>query len=233
MTQTNTINKNHTLNSFLTKTFFIVGFGIAISAIFAYIASIFVPYLIIINPGLYSIISLLSIVIELGIAFYFSLRLNRMTKLTAWICYFAYAILTGLSFSTILMSYANVTVTMAFVSTSMMFICMAIIGNTSNFDFTKAYIFLLPALIAGSIVTLINIFIGSGMLEMMVVYIGLILFLLITAADIQRLKDYYSSQYNNDISEKFMIMAAFQLYLDFANLFIKILQIFGRRKRND
>ena len=234
MTQSNTYRNDNSLKNYLSKTFSTVAIGVAISAVLAAVASRLAPVFMMRNPGLALAISIGLIIGELAIAFYFSLNLQKMSKSTAWFCYIAYSVITGLSFSTIVMSYANASVTLAFVSTAIMFICMSIIGRTSNINFTKIYSLFLPAIIAGFIMTLLNVFlIHSPWIDMMIVYIGLVLFLAITAADVQRLQAfYYASQNDSELSDKLMIMGAFQLYLDFANLFIRILQIFGRRRRD-
>lgn len=234
MTQSNTYRNDNSLKNYLSKTFSTVAIGVAISAVLAAVASRLAPVFMMRNPGLALAISIGLIIGELAIAFYFSLNLQKMSKSTAWFCYIAYSVITGLSFSTIIMSYANASVTLAFISTAIMFICMSIIGRTSNINFTKVYSLFLPAIIAGFIMTLLNVFlIHSPWIDMMIVYIGLVLFLAITAADVQRLQAfYYASQNDSELSDKLMIMGAFQLYLDFANLFIRILQIFGRRRRD-
>ena len=234
MTESRTYKNENSLKNYLAKTFSTVALGVAISALLAYVASQFIPILLLRTPGLYLGLSIVAIVGELGIAFYFSSNLTRMSKQTAWICYILYSVITGLSFSTIVMTYTDATITLAFVSTAIMFACMSIIGHTSNIDYTRVYSLFLPAIIAGFIMTLLNAFlIHSAWINMVIVYIGLVLFLVITAADVQRLRQFYfASQTDDELSEKLMIMGAFQLYLDFANLFIKILQIFGRRRRD-
>ena len=234
MTQTNTYRKENSLKDYLARTFSTVAIGVGISAVLAFIGSRIAYVLFYTNPGLASLLSFVLIIAELGIAFYFSLNLNKMERKTAWICYILYSVVTGLSFSTILMVYTDASVTLAFVSTAIMFACMSFIGHTSNVDYTKIYSLFLPAIIVGFIITLLNVLlIHSAWINMVIVYIGLILFLVITAADVQKLKDYYyASQNNDELAEKLMIMGAFQLYLDFANLFIRILQVFGRRRRD-
>jgi len=234
MTQSNIYGNQKSLNNYLAKTFSTTALGVAISAVLAFIGSRIAYALYFANPGLLSTLSLVLVIVELGVAFYFSSNLNRMNKQTAWICYIAYSVATGLSFSTILMAYSGASITLAFVSTAIMFACMSIIGHTTNMNLTRIYSLFLPALIAGIIITLLNsLLIHSAWINMVVVYIGLILFLVITAADVQKLKNfYYASQNDDELAEKMMIMGAFQLYLDFANLFIRILQIFGRRRRD-
>lgn len=233
MTQTNTYKQNNSLKNYFAKTFSTVAIGVTISTIFAFLTNILLPVFIR-SAGFSLAIVFGPIIIELIIAFYFSANLMRMSRTKAWACYFIYSVATGISFSTLILSYNIGSVALAFLSTAIMFVCMAIIGHTSNIDYTRIYSLFLPAVIAGFIITLLNAFIfKSPWVNMSIVYIGLILFLIITAADVQKLKNfYYASQTDDEISEKLMILGAFQLYLDFVNLFIRILQIFGRR-RND
>lgn len=231
MTQTSSYKKDISLNNYLAKTFSTVAIGVAVSALFAFLTGMFLPILLR-STGLSLTYMFAPIIIELIIAFYFSSNLMNMSKSTAWLCYIVYSVMTGISFSSIIWAYTDASVTLAFVSTAAMFVCMSIIGHTSNLDYTKAYSFLLPAIISGFVMTLLNSFIfHSAWINMVIVYLGLILFLAITAADVQKLKNFYfASQNNDELSEKLMIMGAFQLYLDFANLFIRIVQIFGRRR---
>lgn len=233
MTQSNTYRQDNSLKNYLSKTFSTVAVGVAISAVLAFLTSNFMPILLR-STGLSIAFVFGPIIIELIIAFYFSSNLMNMSKSKAWACYIIYSVTTGISFASIIWAYDLGSVTLAFVSTAIMFACMAFIGHTSNIDYTKIYSLFLPAIIAGIIITLLNSFIfHSAWVDMAIVYIGLILFLIITAADVQKLKNfYYAGQTNDELSEKLMIMGAFQLYLDFINLFIRILQIFGRR-RND
>ena len=234
MTQTNYYNNDNSLKNYLSKTFSTVAIGVLISAVTAFLSSKLMPVFFMRSPGFAAIFSLVAIFAELGVAIYFSARLQTMSKSTAWMCYVIYSVLTGISFWAILDTYTAASITLAFLATAIMFICMAIIGHTSSFDYTKVYSLFLPAILAGAIISLLNVFIfHSSMLDMIIVYVGIVLFLFITAADIQRLKDfYYAGQYNSELSDKFMILGAFQLYLDFVNLFIRIVRIFGRR-RND
>lgn len=234
MTQSNTYRNQNSLQNYFSKTFSTVAVGVAISALVAFIASKLLPIMFIRMPGVSTVLVLGMVIAELGIAFYFSLNLMKMSRQTAWVCYVLYSVVTGFSFATIIMTYTTASVTLAFVSTAIMFACMSFIGHTSNIDYTRIYSLFLPAIIAGFVVTLLNAFIiHSAWINMTIVYIGLILFLVITAADVQKLKQYYfASQNDSELSDKLMILGAFQLYLDFANLFIRIIQIFGKRRRD-
>lgn len=230
MTQSRTYNYEDGLRKYLSKAFSTVAIGVAISAVCAFIASKFLPALLMRSPFL----ALIMVAVELGIAIYFSARLNNMSTQTAWICYIAYSVVTGLTFSTLLLTYTTATITYAFIATAVMFACMAFIGNTTKVNYTKVYTLFLPAVLAGFIITLLNAFIfHSEWINMVIVYVGLVLFLVITAADVQKLKAFYMmGSGSNELMEKYMLLGAFQLYLDFVNLFLKILQIFGKKNSN-
>lgn len=235
MSQTYTNDYENGFRRYLSRTFLTVAAGVGLSAVLALISSKLAPYFIFRFPGLYLVITIACFAIELGIAFYFSGRLNRMSKNTAWTCYTLYSAITGLTFATVIMQYSTASITLAFVATSIMFACMAIIGMTSKVDYTKLYSLLLPAVIAGAIMSLLNVLIfHQAWIDMSIVYLGLILFLGITAADVKKLSSYYyASNSNSELEEKLMIMSAFQLYLDFVNLFIRILRILGNTRKSD
>lgn len=203
--------------------------GLSISAI-----STFVFGNMILNV-LYSlgIVGLLAFVgLELGVAFFFNFRLRQMSKTTAWICYVVYAFLTGISLSSLVMFYTPGSVLFAFISTAVLFGCMAIIGHTTNLDLTRFSSLMFAGLIGIIVTTLLNVFIfHSSTLDMMITFVSMLIFLGIIAYDMQMLRNYYSSSFSDaQMGEKMMIFGAFQLYLDFINLFMDILKYFGKRR---
>lgn len=234
MTQTNTYVNENGLRKFFSKTFSIVALGTIISAVLAYVGSKYVEGFIASHPGVSLGLILGVIVAELALAIIFSSRLMKMSKGAAWFCFIAYSVLTGLSFTVIVSTYNLGSVALAFAATTIMFICMSVIGYTSKIDFTKVYSLLLPLFIAGLVISLLNVFLfKQPWLDLLITYIGLILFLALTAADIQKLSNYYyASMSSAELADKLMILSAFQLYLDFVNLFIRILEIIGKRKRD-
>lgn len=235
MTQTNIYSSENSFRKFLSRTFSVVALGVAISAVIAFLSSLFVPYFFYTYPNMVLITVIVLAVGEIGVAIFFTSKLGTMSKQTAWICYVLYSVLTGLSISTIIMLYTDASVALAFATTAILFICMSIIGHTSKVDFTKVYSLFLPAIIAGAIVTILNaLFFHLQFISIAICYIGIVLFLCIVAADTKRLSNFYFESYNDpDLLEKFMIMGAFQLYLDFINLFIRILQILGKNKNSN
>ncbi|MBQ1476582.1 MAG: Bax inhibitor-1/YccA family protein [Erysipelotrichaceae bacterium] len=218
-----------TFRDFLNRTYVVVALGLLISAGFAFIGSFLFPRI----PAGFTLMAVVaSAVLEIGIAIFFSTRLTRMENKTAWICYFLYSAFTGVSLSFILMAYTAASVMVAFVSTSVLFACMAIIGYTTKIDTSRFGGMLLGALIAMIITTLLNVFIfRSGMISTVMCYAGILIFLGLIAYDTQKLRHLYNAGLSNSmISENLMIYGAFELYLDFINLFLRLVQIFGKRR---
>lgn len=219
---------------YISKAISTLGIGLCISAVIAFILEKINFLNIIFSFGGASIIFVLgSAILEIVVAFYFSSRLYQMSKSTAWVCYILYCVLTGISLSTLISFYSDASVAFAFLSTAILFICMAIIGNTTKFDLTRISNLLFVGLLAIIIISLINLFLRLPFIDISISYISVIIFLFMVAYDTQKLKSLYNASIDNDMNEKLMIMAAFQLYLDFINLFIRILQIFGKRDRDN
>lgn len=234
MTESYTSQGNLSFKDYLSRTYIVVALGLLISAVSAFLASILMPILLYTAP-LFSTILMFGMVIgEFVIAVRFSANLMVMSNKSAWTSYVAYAVLTGASFYTLFLYYDLGSLALTFIATIIMFVCMAIIGKTSKRNLMGVYGLLLPAIIAGMIVTLLNnLIFHSNPVNLFIAYIGMILFLVLTAADVQRLESFYNqSSYDANIREKLMIMGAFQLYLDFINLFLRILRFLGRRRDN-
>ena len=218
-----------TFQNYLSYTFITCAFGLLISAVSAFITNMafyYIPY------QMMSMFVLLAILIELGVAFFFSFKLMSMSKTTAWICYIIYCLTTGISLSLVIKSYSTGTVVSAFISTAILFICMSIIGHTTKVDITKFGGLLTGALITIIITTLLNVFLfKSSGLDLLLCYVGIITFLGLIAYDVRRLRDLYNNGLaDSEVGEKLMVFGAFQLYLDFINLFIRLLRLFSRRR---
>ena len=217
---------NMTFKAYVSKVYASVASGLLVSGVVAYFARN-----LIYSFGTIGIF--LPLIIELIIAIYFSRRLMTMSKTSAYVCFYLYSILTGLSLSYIFLVYSDADLTFAFVSTTILFICMSIIGNNTNLDLTKFSSYLFYGLIGIIIATILNFFLRSGALNLIVSYIAVIIFLVLIAYDMQMLRNLYNNGLNDgELYDKLLIFGAFQLYLDFINLFLRILQIFSNRRRN-
>ena len=166
----------------------------------------------------------------LGIVFYMSFGINKMSSAKAQTVFWIFASLMGLSLSWILLVYTGVSVARVFFITSATFGAMSIYGYTTKRDLTKLGSFLMMGLIGIIIASLVNIFLKSAMMYFVVSILGVLIFVGLTAYDTQKIKNMYSASDTIEISGKKAIMGALTLYLDFINLFIMLLRLFGQRR---
>ncbi len=227
-----TQNNGLTFSQYLSKVFSTVGVGVGITAVVSFAISRFMEQIYTRFAGIFSAVLIASIVVELGLAIFFAARLNKMKKGTAWFCYILYSVLTGISLSTILYYYTDSSVFVAFGASCIMFVVMALIGQNSKADLSKFSGIVFPALLALIIVSLLNVFFFKNQyIQWALNYLGVIIFLFLIAYDMQKLRSFYDQSFgDNELGEKLMIYGAFQLYLDFINLFIRLLEILGKKK---
>lgn len=239
MTQFNSNISSNTGNTisfktYLEKVFGISALGVLISTVVAFVTSANIYNIYAALGGGAPIATLVIFLAELGIAIYMSAALRKMSKSTAWACYIAYSVLTGLTLSLLFAVYEVGSIVFAFAAATILFACMAIIGHTTHIDITRFGSMFTIGLVAIIITSLLNLlFFRSSTINYIMAVVGVIIFLGIIAYDVQKLQRYYSEgSYDQEFGQKMMIMGAFELYLDFINLFIRILQIFGNRKSN-
>ena len=165
---------------------------------------------------------------EIGVAIFFGVRLQKMSRTTAIICYVLYSILTGLTFGAIFTVYKISSILSVFLATSVVFLIFAIIGAKVKTDLSKLGMWLMMALIGTIVVSIINIFIGSNVLYTVVSIVAILIFLAYIVYDMNKAE----ALMEEVGEEKGAIFGAFQLYLDFINIFIRLLQLFGDLKDN-
>lgn len=170
---------------------------------------------------------MLIVIAEIVIAIVLSARIRKMNPLVAKGLFLLYAGLTGLTFSSIFIVYQLTSIMYVFGITSCLFLVFGLLGYFTKIDLTKIGIYLVMALFGIIIVSLINMFIGSEVLDLGLCVIGIIVFLGFIAYDIQVIK---RNLYGVDNEENFAIIGAFELYLDFINLFVKLLRLFGKSR---
>jgi len=171
---------------------------------------------------------LIVVLLEFGIAILFSSRLEKMSVTTAKICYLIYSMLTGFTFGLIFLVYELTSIIMVFLATALAFGVFAAIGYFIKKDLSKLGSFLLMSLLAVVIVSIVNIFIGSSMVEIVVSIIFILIFLGYIIFDMKNAEGLIEAVGE----EKGAIYGAFQLYLDFINLFIRLLRFLGKLKDN-
>lgn len=169
----------------------------------------------------------LFVVLEFVLVIVLSWRCMKMSPVAAKICFILYAFVSGLTFSSIFVVYDIASIMMVFLVSSVIFGVMSFIGYKTNVDLSKLGFYLMMGLIAVIIVSVINIFIGSNGLEMGLSIICILLFIGITAFDVQKIKYLEGSGLPED---NLAIYGALELYLDFINIFIDLIRIIGENK---
>lgn len=166
------------------------------------------------------------VILELGIVIALSAFINKLSSIVAKTLFCVYAGITGLTFSTIFLVYEISSIIYVFGITALVFLIFSLLGYYTKLDLSKIGTFLLMALIAVVIGSIINIFIGSTALEFGLTIVGLVIFVGYVAYDIHMLKNNNSFAQGDNAA----IFWALQLYLDFINLFIRLLRLLGKQK---
>ncbi|MDC0585596.1 Bax inhibitor-1/YccA family protein [Candidatus Pelagibacter sp.] len=166
----------------------------------------------------------------LAVVFYMSFGINKMSAAKAQTTFWVFAGLMGLSLSSLLLYYTGMSVTRVFFICSATFGAMSIYGYTTKRDLTKLGSFLMMGLIGIIIASLVNIFLKSTMMYFVISILGVLIFVGLTAYDTQKIKNMYSASDTGELMGKKAVMGALTLYLDFINLFIMLLRLFGQRR---
>lgn len=166
------------------------------------------------------------IIIELVLVVYLSARIHKMQVTTARIVFILYSFVSGLTFGSIFIVFKMSSIMLIFLITAILFGIFALIGRFIKLDLTKAGTILLMMLLGIVICTFVNVFLKNDTLDLFVSYISIIVFLGFTAYDMQKIK---MLSYEFDDEDKIAIIGALELYLDFINIFIDLLRIFGKR----
>lgn len=218
---------NNGLNKFFTKVFIWMFIGLLLSGVTAYITVSNLSIFIFVYKAFY-----LWILLELGLVIAINALRNKVSPTVAKILFAAYSIVSGLTFSSIFITFEIGSIFLAFLSTAIMFVMLALYGNFTKQDLSSFGKIMLIGLLSILVVSIINIFIGSSTLDVIISIVSILIFLGLIAFDTQKLKriyNYYSN--DNNMLEKASIYGALDLYLDFVNIFLDLLNLFGKRKK--
>ena len=166
----------------------------------------------------------------LGLVFALSFGINRLSAGTALLLFFVYAGLLGLSLASIFLVYTHASITRVFFISAATFGAMSLYGYTTQRDLTGIGSFMFMGLIGIIIASLVNIFLKSTGLDWAISVIGVLVFVGLTAYDTQRIKEMYNVQDDGTVTGRKAVMGALSLYLDFINLFLMLLRLFGDRR---
>ena len=169
------------------------------------------------------------IIAEFGLVIYISARLEKLSLSTATTLFALYSILNGMMLSSIFLLYSTAIISKVFFITAGTFGVTALYGYATKKDLSSLGNILFMALIGLVIATVVNVFMKSAMFDLILSYIGVIIFVGLTAWDSQKIKHMMMVQQDADESaQKLALIGALSLYLDFINLFLYLLRIFGR-----
>lgn len=177
----------------------------------------------VLGSGAYTIL----ILFELGLVIFLSLRIKKMSYFTAAISFLMYALLTGITTASILIVYELNSLILMFGLTSFLFLVFGLIGFFTKVDLTKLGNILFMMLIGIIIAILVNFFLGNTIFDIIICSIGVLVFLGLVMYDIQKIKLLTANIENEN---QMAIFGALELYLDFINIFLYLLQLFGKHK---
>jgi FtsH-binding integral membrane protein len=166
----------------------------------------------------------------LALVFFLSFRINKMSVAAAQTTFFIYAGILGISLSSIFIVYDLGSIAQVFFITAATFGAMSLWGYTTKRDLTGMGSFLFMGLIGLIIAMIVNIFLASSALEFAISIIGVLIFTGLTAYDTQKIKEMYYAGDDGTVAGRKAIMGALALYLDFINLFLMLLRLFGNRE---
>jgi FtsH-binding integral membrane protein len=223
------LEKNTTMSVLMRKVYTWMAMALVITGICAYgVAN---------SPALLSLIygSSMTIVIlciaEFGLVVWLSARIGKMSLTTATMMFIIYSVLNGVTLSFIFLAYTQASIAKVFFITAGTFGLMALVGHTTKVDLSKMGGILLMALIGVIIASVVNIFIKSTGFDFILSIITVLIFIGLTAYDTQKIKEMLlMASDTGETAQKVALMGALSLYLDFINLFIHLLRIFGKRE---
>ncbi len=219
-------NAIHTMdtNQVLTNTFFRMFLGLlasALTALYVYKSGLYISVL---TSGSYIALGL----VEIAVVLIFSLLFKKLSPTAVTILFFTYAFINGFTLSVIFVAYEMTSIVYALAGTAVLFGLLSLIGYKTDKDISNWGTILTVALLVGIILTIVNIFVGSSMLDIALDWAILFIFFGLTIYDMNKIKLMQQAGFCED--EKLYVYGAMELYLDFINIFLRILSLFGKRR---
>jgi len=222
-----TMSRAQGLSAFMRGVYGWMSAGLALTAVVAMVTASSQAMMNLIFGNMMVLIIL--VVAQFGLVMGLSAAINRLSAGAATGMFMLYSALNGLTLAGIFVAYAGVTIASAFAVSAGMFLAMSVYGLITKRDLTSLGSFLFMGLIGMILASVVNIFVQSSMLAKILNYVGVLVFVGLTAYDTQRLKDMGEYAPMNDATalRRGSILGALTLYLDFINLFLMMLRIFG------
>ena len=177
-----------------------------------------------------TVLAWIAMLAPVGMVFFLAARIHALRASTAQTMFWVYSALMGLSLANIFLVFTGASIARVFFITAATFAGMSLYGYTTKRDLSRFGSFLFMGLIGVLIASVVNIFLASSALHFVVSVVGVLVFVGLTAYDTQEIKSIYLDSDDAEISGKKAIMGALKLYLDFINIFVMLLQLFGERR---
>jgi len=216
------------LRAYMLRVYNYMGVALALSGAVAFFVST--------NPAMQQVIfgtPLMWVVFlaPLGLVFFLSARIQKMSATAAQTTFWIFAALMGLSLASIFIAYTPESITRVFFITAGAFAGLSLVGYTTKKDLSGMGTFLIMGVIGLIIAMVVNMFVASSMLQLGISVIGVLIFAGLTAYDTQQIKLMYYEADEDEVAAKKSIMGALKLYLDFLNMFIFLMHILGVARR--
>jgi len=183
------------------------------------------------QSGRPSMLGWVAMLAPLGVVMWMSFGINRISTGTAQILYWAYAVLVGISLSTIFLLYTEGSIALTFFATAGAFAGLSLFGYTTKRDLSGMGTFLIMGVVGIIVASVVNLFLQSGTFSLAIAAVGVLIFAGLTAYDTQKIKSlYFVVAGNGEAMAKSAVMGALQLYLDFINMFLFLLRFMGDRR---
>jgi len=213
------------LRAHMIRVFNYMAAGVALTGVVAWLTSQIVGPALLNSPLMW-----VFILAPLALVFFVSFRINSLSAGAALTLFFIYAASVGLSLATIFFIYTDTSITRVFFVSAAAFGGLSLLGYTTRRSLSGMGSFLMMGLIGVIIASLVNIFLKSSGLDWIVSVIGVIVFAGLTAWDTQKIKEMYDPMDDGTMAGRKAVMGALSLYLDFLNLFMLLLRLFGNRR---
>ncbi len=219
------------LRSYMLSVYNYMTSGVLLTGI---VAMLFAPYArdVLINTagdGM-SLMGWIIMLAPLAFVMVLNFGINRLSTGTAQLLFWAFAVVMGLSMSTIFLTFTNTSIATTFFATAAAFASLSLYGYTTKRDLSGLGTFLIMGVVGLLVAMLLNLFIQSSALQLAISAIGVLIFAGLTAYDTQRIKSLYAYVAGTDMMGKVVILGALSLYLDFVNMFTFLLQFLGNRE---
>ena len=216
------------LRSYMLKVYNLMGLALLLTGGVAFLASQSTAY---VNTVYGSPLQWVIMFAPLGIVFFLSARLHKLSTQAAQLWFWAFATVMGLSLSYIFLAYTGTSIARGFFITAATFGSMSLYGYTTKKDLSAWGKFLFMGVIGIIIAAVVNIFMQSSALQFAISVVTVLVFSGLTAYDTQKIKqEYYRYAGNLEIASKMAIMGALSLYIDFINIFVSMMHLFGEER---